>query len=181
LASGDSRISRYLSLVLRHAPEKAGLTLDPQGWVEIDALILGAGENGVRFSRVDFDRVVAENDKQRFEVSPDGRCVRAAQGHSVSVDLGHEPQAPPAVLFHGTHPGAVEAIGREGLRPMKRQQVHLSATIETATRVGARRGAPVVIEVDSARMHRDGTPFWKAANGVWLCDAVAPRYLTFPV
>jgi putative RNA 2'-phosphotransferase len=180
VANGDTRISRYLSLVLRHAPEEAGVALDSAGWVAIDALMVGAAKRGMRFSREDLDRVVAESEKRRFEVDETRGLIRAAQGHSVSVDLGHEACVPPGALFHGTHPGAIGAIRREGLRPMQRQKVHLSADRVTAKQVGLRRGAPLVLEVDAGRMHRDGLLFWKATNGVWLCDAVAPRYLSFP-
>lgn len=180
VANGDTRISRYLSLVLRHAPEKAGVALDSAGWVAIDALVVGAAERGMRFSREDLDRVVAESEKRRFEVDEPRGLIRAAQGHSVSVDLGHEPRVPPGALFHGTHPGAIVSIRREGLRPMRRQKVHLSADRATATQVGSRRGAPLVLAVDAGRMHHDGWLFWQAANGVWLCDAVDPRYLSFP-
>ncbi|MGX6448703.1 RNA 2'-phosphotransferase [Patulibacter sp. S7RM1-6] len=178
MAQSDTRISRFLSLVLRHAPEEAGVRLDAAGWVAVDALLDGAAARGMAFSRADLERVVATSDKRRFEL--DGERIRAAQGHSVPVELGLESRTPPAVLFHGTHPGALDAIRREGLRPMARRQVHLSATPETATQVGARRGTPVVLTVDAAGMHADGQPFWRAANGVWLCAAVAPRYLTFP-
>ena len=169
--------SRFLSLVLRHNPGRIGVTLDPAGWVDVDVLLPALAAHRHPLSRAQLDRVVAENDKQRFSFDATGTRIRASQGHSVPVDLGYADAEPPARLFHGTHPGAVAAIRREGLRPMQRHAVHLSADLATATRVGARRGRPVVLTVDAARMAADGHRFRVSANGVWLTDAVPPQYL----
>ncbi|MEU7422125.1 RNA 2'-phosphotransferase [Streptomyces sp. NPDC040750] len=172
------KVSKYLSRHLRHQPERIGLTPDSGGWVEIGALIAAAGAHGFPFTREELDRVVAANDKQRFVI--DGTRIRASQGHSIEVDLGLPPATPPPYLFHGTVARSLDAIRAEGLRPMNRHDVHLSADRETATRVGARRGRPVVLGVDAGAMHRDGHVFHVSANGVWLTKAVPPRYLRFP-
>ncbi|MEU0582221.1 RNA 2'-phosphotransferase [Streptomyces sp. NPDC006132] len=172
------KVSKYLSQHLRHQPERIGLVLDEGGWVEIDALIAAAAAHGFRFTRDELDHVVAANDKRRFAVK--GTRIRASQGHSVEVDLGLPPATPPADLYHGTVARALDAIRAEGLRPMNRHAVHLSPDRETATRVGARRGRPVVLEVDAAAMHRDGHVFHVSANGVWLTQGVPPGYLRFP-
>ncbi|MFI6092421.1 RNA 2'-phosphotransferase [Streptomyces sp. NPDC051218] len=172
------RVSKYLSKHLRHQPERIGLALDESGWVEIDALIAAATAHGFRFTRAELEHVVAVNDKQRFAV--DGGRIRASQGHSVDVDLNLPPATPPAYLFHGTVIHNIAAIRAEGLRPMNRHAVHLSPDRETATRVGARRGRPVVLSVDTDAMHRDGHVFQVSANGVWLTAAVPPAYLRFP-
>jgi putative RNA 2'-phosphotransferase len=171
------KVSKYLSKHLRHQPERIGLALDDAGWVEIDTLIAAATAHGFRFTRDELDHVVAANDKKRFAI--DGTRIRASQGHSVEVDLGLPPATPPPYLYHGTVDRFLDAIRAEGLRPMNRHAVHLSPDRETATRVGARRGRPVVLSVDSAAMHRDGHLFHVSANGVWLTEAVPPRYLQF--
>ncbi|MEV0121760.1 RNA 2'-phosphotransferase [Streptomyces sp. NPDC050703] len=172
------KVSKYLSKHLRHDPGRIGITLDEHGWVEIDVLLAAAAAHRFPFSRAELDHVVAVNDKQRFAVK-DGR-IRASQGHSVAVDLGLPPATPPARLFHGTVAARLAAIRAEGLRPMNRHAVHLSADRETAGRVGARRGRPVILSVDTGAMHRDGHVFHLSANGVWLTAAVPPRYLHFP-
>ncbi|MET7438274.1 RNA 2'-phosphotransferase [Streptomyces sp. NPDC005568] len=169
------KVSKYLSKHLRHQPERIGLTLAEGGWVEIEELIAAATEHGFPFSRAELDHVIATNDKRRFAV--EGTRIRASQGHSVEVDLGLPPATPPAYLYHGTVARSLDAIRAEGLRPMNRHDVHLSADRETATRVGARRGRPVVLSVDAAAMHRDGHVFHVSENGVWLTAAVPPRYL----
>jgi putative RNA 2'-phosphotransferase len=171
------KVSKYLSKHLRHQPGRIGLALDEGGWVEIDALLAAAAAHGFRISRDELDHVVATNDKKRFAIA--GTRIRASQGHSVDVDLGLPPATPPAFLFHGTVVRNLDAIRAEGLRPMNRHDVHLSPDRETATRVGARRGRPVVLTVDAGAMHRDGHVFRISANGVWLTEAEPPRYLRF--
>lgn len=172
------KVSKYLSKHLRHQPEQIGLTLDEGGWVEIETLMAAVAAHGFRFTRAELDHVVATNDKRRFAI--EGTRIRASQGHSVEVDLGLAPATPPSYLYHGTVARNLDAIRAEGLRPMNRHDVHLSADRETATRVGARRGRPIVLAVDAAAMHRDGHIFRLSANHVWLTTAVPPRYLRFP-
>ena len=167
------RVGKRLSYVLRHHPDSVGLTLDEHGWVAVDDLLAA-----LRLTRAELDDVVARNDKQRFALDGTGTRIRASQGHSVPVDLGHAPAVPPDVLFHGTVERFMPAILTEGLRPGNRHAVHLSADRETAERVGARRGRPVVLRVDAAAMARDDAVFTRSDNGVWLVGAVPPRYLT---
>jgi putative RNA 2'-phosphotransferase len=164
--------------VLRHDPAAAGIELDAAGWVDVDVLLAALARHGRPLTREQLDHVVAANDKRRFAYSEDGRRIRASQGHSVPVDLGLEPAAPPPVLYHGTTGRVLDAAFREGLRPMSRHAVHLSADRETAVRVGARHGRPVVLAVDAAAMAAAGRVFRVSANGVWLTDAVPPEYLS---
>ncbi|WP_159769875.1 RNA 2'-phosphotransferase [Streptomyces sp. HM190] len=172
------KVSKYLSKHLRHQPERIGLTLDEAGWVEIDALIKAAAAHGFRLTRAELDHVVEANDKRRFAVQ--GDRIRASQGHTVEVDLGLPAATPPPYLYHGTVAAHLTAIRAEGLRPMTRHDVHLSPDRETASRVGARRGRPVVLSVDAGAMHIDGHVFRVSANGVWLTETVPPQYLRFP-
>lgn len=175
------RMSKYLSRHLRHRPEAIGLTLEPGGWVAVDALLAAARRNGFALTRADLDEIVARNDKHRFSFDETGQRIRASQGHSVPVDLQLAPVNPPDVLYHGTGRATVATILREGLRKMRRHHVHLSADAATALKVGARHGAPAVLLVDAAAMARDGYQFYRSENGVWLTESVPPRYLqVFP-
>lgn len=171
-------LSKYLSLVLRHRPEAAGVTLDAEGWTDVDDLLAGAERHGVPMTAEELCEVVATSDKQRFALSPDGLRIRANQGHSQPVDLGLAPTPPPPVLFHGTVERSVESILRTGLEKRSRQFVHLSADLETARKVGGRRGRPVLLRVDAAAMAAAGHEFYLSANGVWLVDAVPPSFLS---
>ncbi|MEV7952820.1 RNA 2'-phosphotransferase [Streptomyces sp. NPDC088252] len=169
------KVSKYLSKHLRHQPERIGIALDANGWVAIDELLRAMARNNFPISRTELDHVVGVNDKRRFAVE-NGR-IRASQGHTVPVDLALPSAEPPAYLYHGTVGHALDAIRSEGLRPMNRTHVHLSPDRETATRVGARRGRPVVLSVDASAMHHAGHTFYVSANGVWLTAAVPPAFL----
>lgn len=170
--------SKFLSYVLRHAPESIGVAMDGEGWVSVEELIEKARAAGKRIDLPTLREVVETSDKKRFTLSGDGARIRAAQGHSVEVDTVGEPVAPPPVLFHGTATRFLQAILDEGLKPMNRRHVHLSADTETARRVGMRYGVPVILRVDTAAMQAAGQPFFRADNGVWLTGPVAPAYLS---
>ena len=171
------QLSKFLSFVLRHKPDAIGISLDSEGWVSVDELIAKSHAAGNRFTRADLLYVVESNDKKRFSLSADAAMIRAAQGHSVDVDLGLTPKEPPVHLYHGTSTRFVASILVEGLKPKSRQQVHLSADEVTAQRVGQRHGKPSVLKVDALRMYRQGFKFFVADNGVWLIDHVPAEFL----
>ena len=174
------RISKFLSLVLRHDPGRAGITLDPAGWADVEELLAGAEKAGLRIDRAVLTRVVTENEKQRFAFSPDAKKIRANQGHSVPIDLGLVALHPPERLYHGTASRFLASIRKEGLRAGTRLHVHLSSDEQTARQVGQRHGSPVVLPVASGQMQHDGFVFFRSENGVWLTDSVPPRYIQFP-
>ncbi len=173
--------SKFLSLVLRHQPEAVGMSLDAEGWLEISELIANANKRGKKLSLELLHEVVATNDKKRFSLSDDGLRIRANQGHSVAnVDLQLPAKVPPETLYHGTVAAFIDRIRQDGLLKRSRNHVHLSADVETATKVGQRRGSPIILLVAASRMHQDGHKFYLSANGVWLADSVPPEYLSFP-
>ncbi len=171
------KVSKYLSLHLRHQPERLGLQLAAGGWVPVDALLEACARHRFPVSREELEEVVARSDKKRFAFDETGTRIRANQGHSVEVDLQLEPVTPPATLYHGTPERSVASILETGLHKMARHHVHLSGDVPTATAVGARRGQPVILAVDAAALHRAGFTFYRSANGVWLTDHVPPQYL----
>lgn len=173
----EQRTSRMMSLVLRHDPSSIGLTLDENGWAEINHLVDCLNQHGRRVDRALIERVVESSDKQRFKISNDGQSIRANQGHSIAIDLKLEAKSPPQWLYHGTAEKSMTAIEREGLLKQSRQHVHLSKDQKTAKMVGARHGKPVVLEVAAQLMEQHGYRFYQAENGVWLTDCVPPDYL----
>jgi len=173
------RVSKLMSLILRHRPEHIKAVLDENGWLLIDELIKGINKKGIQLNRELLEVVVKENDKKRFIISDDGLRIRANQGHSVNVDLELKAVEPPEFLFHGTVPKFMGAIQDKGLLKMSRQHVHLSTNRDTAISVGSRRGKPVILTVRSGEMYKSGSSFFLSENGVWLTEAVSPQYIEF--
>lgn len=157
-----SRDSKFLSRVLRHEPKLAGLTLESGDWVPVDELLRSMKRTGHRLRADELHALVIDNDKRRFTLSGDGRRIRAAQGHSVSVDRDLPAARRPDELFHGTASASLDAIWAEGMVPGRRRHVHLSGVAETAIRIGRRHGRPVVLRIATGRMHDDGRSFWQA-------------------
>ncbi len=173
------RISKFLSLVLRHNPGKIGIDMDVNGWVEVNDLIEKCAAKHVRFNKEELEEVVATNDKKRFSFNEDGTKLRANQGHSLAfIEMDFEVVEPPQFLYHGTVGKFMEAIQESGLQKMNRQHVHLSKDKETAIKVAKRRGKPVILTIQSGKMHQDGFDFHCSANGVWLTNEVPPKYFT---
>lgn len=177
-AKERTRLSRRLSFVLRHRPDSVGVALDREGWAEVEALLAGLRDHGSPVSRAVLEEVVATNPKQRFAFSAEGDRIRAQQGHSIEVELGYEASEPPDVLFHGTVEEHLDAIREEGLRPMARHHVHLSADEVTARIVGGRRGRPVVLRVDARAMRSAGHLFFRSPNAVWLAAVVPSAFIS---
>jgi putative RNA 2'-phosphotransferase len=174
------RISKFLSLILRHKPETIGIKLDNNGWADIDELIYKI--NFKKDIRINFEllkHVVETNDKQRFIISLDGLKIRANQGHSIDIDLDLKPTVPPNMLFHGTATRLIENIKQAGLLPQSRQYVHLSQTEKTAQIVGSRHGIPVILKIKSCEMNNDNYDFFISENGVWLTKIVPTKYIDF--
>lgn len=173
------RLSKFISMILRHKPEVIGITLDEHGWADIDELIKEINETGeeVKFSKDTLEKIVKTDKKQRYSVSQDRTLIRANQGHSIPVDVELEKKEPPKVLYHGTGVKSVKAIQEKGLLPMERLYVHLSTDVETATNVGKRHGTPVIFKVNTEQMQKDGYDFFQSVNGVWLTKEVPAKYL----
>jgi putative RNA 2'-phosphotransferase len=177
----DKKASKFLSYVLRHKPEKIGITLDENGYVLVNELLLALQTNGwASFEKKDLDNIVETNNKKRFAYSADGLSIRASQGHSIQVDLNLEPQDPPEFLYHGTVDKFLPDIKQEGLNRRSRHDVHLSEDKGTATNVGSRRGKPIILAIQAMRMHRAGYSFYRSANGVWLTNDVPSKFIVFP-
>lgn len=170
--------SKLLSLILRHKPELAQIKLAVGGWVEIDDLLRGLGRLNKPMTYEDLHYVVENNDKKRFTISEEGTRIRAAQGHSVKIEEDLLPTLPPKRLYHGTAQKNLNAIMRDGLKPMNRLHVHLSKDIETARKVGMRHGTPIILQLDTQAMAQNGQVFYQADNDVWLTGPVSPDYLS---
>lgn len=160
---------KKLSYLLRHDKSYA---FDEHGWREVSDLVANHG-----FTLEELREIVATNNKQRYEFSEDMTCIRARQGHSIQVDVELAEAAPPDILYHGTAKAFVKSIMSQGILNGKRLYVHLSTTIDMATKVGERHGEPVVLAIDAKRMSEDGNKFFLSRNGVWLTEFVDAKYI----
>lgn len=172
-----NKVSKFLSYILRHKPESIGLKLDSNGWLLIMDIINNSGKE-ITLSEQIILETVKDNDKKRFSISENGKYIRANQGHSVAVNLQLTPKKPPKTLYHGTATRFLPSISEQGLKSGQRQHVHLSTDINTAINVGSRYGKPVVLTIDSEKMHSNGYQFFISDNHVWLTEYVPNEYLS---
>ncbi|CAA6822787.1 MAG: RNA:NAD 2'-phosphotransferase [uncultured Aureispira sp.] len=175
----NKKISKFLSLVLRHKPETIGLCLDENGWAETQELLERLAKHNKSIDLKTLEEVVANNDKKRFAFNADRTKIRASQGHSVRVNLGYTAVEPPEMLYHGTATRFLDSIQKQGLLKGNRHQVHLSKDLNTATAVGRRHGKVVVMKVKALEMYQAGFEFFVSENQVWLTDQVPVEYLEF--
>lgn len=173
----EEKLGRFLSFVLRHHPEKIGITLDEYGWAEVQTLIKQMNLHGKTIDIQTLENIVAQNNKKRYSFNENHTKIRANQGHSIAVNLQLQQKTPPNILYHGTSANSLTSIFQSGLKRMSRQYVHLSKDVETAMDVGKRHGKAVVLKIDAFKMHQDGHPFYLSENGVWLCNTVPVQYL----
>ena len=167
---------KYVSMLLRHKPEEAGVILDEHGWTDVQDLIEKVSPRYPITEEMLHEMAFAP-DKQRYEFSEDGKRIRAVHGHSVKVDLEYEQIDPPEILYHGTATRFLDAIKKEGIQKQTRQFVHLSEFREQAEAVGKRHGKLAMITIKAGDMKRDGFVFYKSVSGVWLTDSVPVKYI----
>ena len=172
----QSDTSKYIALILRHKPEIIGIGLDEHGWANVSDLIAGVSKTYPLDMEL-LEKIVSEDEKQRYSFNEDKTLIRANQGHSIPVDVELEVAEPPEILYHGTGEKYVSSIDAQGLIAKSRLYVHLSKDVETALNVGQRHGKPVIYEVKSGEMNRDGFKFYLSVNGVWLTKVVPIKYL----
>lgn len=173
----SDKLSVFISLVLRHKPDAAGISLDEHGWANVDELLDGINDTGRKIDMDILEEIVRTDSKQRYSFNEDKTLIRANQGHSIPVDVELDEQKPPQILYHGTAERFLDAIMAEGLKPMSRLYVHLSKEEETAIKVGKRHGKPVVLRINSEEMYYDGIRFYLSQNGVWLTKYVDKKYI----
>ena len=172
------KISKYLSLILRHKPEEIGITLDKYGYAKTSEVIKGIKRKYPQFNQDMLREIVETDEKQRYKFKDYENLIRANQGHSIPVDLELEEMEPPKILYHGTSDKYKEAINKEGLIAKSRQYVHLSNNTFTAHKVGLRHGGKTIIYIIAANaMYKNGFKFYVSENGVWLTDHVPSVYI----
>jgi putative RNA 2'-phosphotransferase len=178
------QIGTKLCRILRHHPEMIQIEMNKQAWVYVDELI--EKFNAYSLNLPILMEIVRTDNKQRYGLKYDNDnhrlMIRCRQGHSIPwLEMDYREEMPPEVLYHGTITTYLDSIMEQGLLPMTRQKVHLSADIATAKSVANRRkskGEPVILQVDVKKMVDNGIAFYLSDNEVWLVDRVPPKYLS---
>lgn len=171
------KLSKFISLILRHKPEEIGITLDEHGWAKVEELINGINNSGRKINMKALEEIVRIDEKGRYSFNADKTKIRANQGHSVKVDIEFKELEPPDILYHGTATKYLDNIKQQGIKSMSRLYVHLSKDIKTATNVGSRHGECAVLVINAKRMYEDGIKFYLSENGVWLTGDINPKYI----
>jgi putative RNA 2'-phosphotransferase len=179
-SKSNKRLSKFLSLVLRHTPEKIGLELDSAGWASVDALLSKMNAKGEQINLKSLQYIVETNNKKRFAFNSNKTKIRANQGHSIEVEHGFESVIPPEILYHGTGEKSVTSILKNGIDKRNRHHVHLSADTNTAKNVGQRHGKPIILEICTQKMKENGHEFYLTENDVWLTEYVPIEYIRKP-
>ena len=171
------KLSKFISLILRHKPEEIGISIDQSGWAKVEDLIIGINKSGRNIDMNILEEIVRTDNKQRYSFSEDKTKIRANQGHSIPVKVELKELEPPNTLYHGTATKSLEGIKQLGIKSMSRLYVHLSKDFETAKQVGSRHGECVILAINAKRMYEDGIKFYLSENGVWLTEYVDPKYI----
>ena len=171
------KLSKFISLILRHKPEEIGISIDQSGWAKVEDLINGINKSGRNIDMNILEEIVRTDNKQRYSFSEDKTKIRANQGHSIPVKVELKELEPPNTLYHGTATKSLEGIKQLGIKSMSRLYVHLSKDFETAKQVGSRHGECVILAINAKRMYEDGIKFYLSENGVWLTEYVDPKYI----
>ena len=178
MSNKNNKLSVFLSLVLRHKPEAANITLDNKGYADVNELIKGMNSVEKKINFEILDEIVKIDNKSRYSFNEDKSKIRANQGHSIEVDVELQESKPPVRLYHGTATRFINSIMNKGIIKGNRLYVHLSKDIDTASKVGTRHGELALLQVDTDRMYIDGYKFYISKNGVWLTDFVPVRYIS---
>ena len=174
------KLSREISYILRHNPLKYNLTLDKEGWADINDLLqkLNARSEWNGLSKKDLEKMIASSDKKRHEIQSDK--IRSFYGHSLKEKVQKSPCQPPNVLYHGTVEKFVDSILEKGLITKERQYVHLSTTPETAIKVALRRDKKaIILKIDAQKAWDSGIKFYLGNEDIWLSEPIASKFISF--
>lgn len=168
----NSKTSKRLSYLLRHSQSPLYISLEG-GWASVATIL-----KTLQISKLELEQIVSEDEKTRYSFDASGTKIRANQGHSIpGVQIAFASPEPPEYLYHGTATRFLDSIMKDGLKPMTRQWVHISPDYETAVKVGARHGKPIVLRINAKEFVATGNELFRTANGIWLARFVPAIYL----
>ena len=173
------KLSKEISYVLRHNPEKYNLKMDLEGNVNIDDLLNGINSTNQfkeKVTKLDLIKMLEQLDKQRFKI--ENNSIKALYGHTINLNINKDEIIPPQFLFHGTTKEAYQKILESGIKKMKRQYVHLAKSIDVAFMVGRRRTkSPIILKIDALGAYNDGIKFYDGGDDIYLVEYISPKYI----
>uniref|UniRef100_A0A7C3MAA5 Probable RNA 2'-phosphotransferase n=1 Tax=Archaeoglobus fulgidus TaxID=2234 RepID=A0A7C3MAA5_ARCFL len=170
------KLGKFISGILRHFPDKFGLNMDENGWVNLESLARVVRKK-YRWANVWLIKALVYSDeKQRYELKDD--MIRARYGHSIDVKLNDLPQAEEDVLYYGTSEEEAHRMLEIGIKPVNQRYVHLSTTIEKSREVASiRTDTPIVLEIDARKAREDGIRIVKANDQIALAEEIPAKYI----
>jgi len=171
---------RLITRALRHDPDMLNLTLDKQGYCDVETLICQLNAHGCRADRELIEKIGAN---ERFSFNEDGTKIRADYGHSLGLrlaDMYPSPAEPPECLYHGTHADVLDSIREHGIvrfaqMAKARDHIFFTEDYEVAVRKGGRHGESVVLPVRARQLSQDGVcAFYHVKNDIWLTEQTVP-------
>jgi len=170
------KLGRLISGILRHFPDKFGLNMDKNGWVNSESLVRAVRRRYRWANRWIIKALIYSDEKKRYELSDDK--IRARYGHSVDVELSDMPEAQEDVLYYGTSEEEAQRMVEIGIKPVNQTFVHLSTTIEKSEEVARlRTDSPIILEVDAKGARRDGIRIVKANEIIALAKEIPAKYI----
>ncbi|WP_233493746.1 RNA 2'-phosphotransferase [Halanaerobium sp. ST460_2HS_T2] len=165
---------------MRHHPEDFDLKLAADASVKTDELLQALSKKYKNITKNDLIKLVQNDSKERFRFLDGRKRIRASYGHSIDgVNPDYRAVKPPKILYHGTRPEVKDIILASGLKPMKRNYVHLSVEIQEAEKVALRRTSkPVIFKIKALKAHQEGQNFYKTAANIYLTDKISAKYLS---
>jgi putative RNA 2'-phosphotransferase len=176
VATIDSmRVSKLLSLILRHRPDEFGLKMDQYGYVPLEEIIEAIGE---RYGETDNERIqqlIKQSLQHRFIITDKG--IKALYGHSFFVEMDGDPMDPlPEHLYMGSTVNEARNSRQTGIKSGDRFYVHLSLTKDVAERRSKEQETPCVVEVNALQAQQAGHLFY-ARGEVVLCESLPAEFV----
>ena len=169
------RISKLLSLMLRHRPDEFGLNIDEYGYAPVEEVVEALQTKIDSLTTDDLMAMIHAPGQRRFEVNDKG--VRAQYGHSFFVEMDTESEEPPEQLFIGCTHDQASLYKDKGIRPLDRSYIHLSSTREAAEARNRRVQLPCLAVVAAGEAHQNGVEFYSRGEIV-LCREIPAAFIS---
>jgi putative RNA 2'-phosphotransferase len=175
-------LGRILALILRHAPDRFGLEMDEEGFIDLYKIVTAIKKkkgDTMRWLRPTHIIGLVETDpKGRYQVEDNN--VRATYGHSIPLKMSLPTDGIPERLFYPAKPDEVEKFMSEGIHPVDRTMVHLSKTWNDAFEAGIHKEGPepIILRIDAELALNNGIIIQRAGKTVFTVEEVPHDFVS---